>query len=74
MNLTYEVTQLKNQAYNIVTNSQLRYTVLPPGLVSIDETSPHSQPRSKSVTAFYEKVIKVKADVAAFLINCFPSA
>jgi len=32
--------------------------------------------RSKpvSVNAFYEKVIKVKADVAAFLINCFPSA
>jgi len=27
-----------------------------------------------SVTAFYEKVIKVKADVAAYLINCFPSA
>ena len=27
-----------------------------------------------SVIAFYEKVIKVKADVAAFLINCFPSA
>jgi hypothetical protein len=26
------------------------------------------------VAAFYEKVIKVKADVAAFLINCFPSA
>ena len=26
-----------------------------------------------SVIAFYEKVIKVKADVAAFLINCFPS-
>ena len=26
------------------------------------------------VIAFYEKVIKVKADVAAFLINCFPSA
>ena len=25
-----------------------------------------------SVMAFYEKVIKVKADVAAFLINCFP--
>jgi hypothetical protein len=24
------------------------------------------------VMAFYEKVIKVKADVAAFLINCFP--
>jgi len=24
------------------------------------------------VIAFYEKVIKVKADVAAFLINCFP--
>jgi len=24
--------------------------------------------------AFYEKVIKVKADVAAFLISCFPSA
>jgi hypothetical protein len=23
--------------------------------------------------AFYEKVIKVKADVAAYLINCFPS-
>jgi len=22
----------------------------------------------------YEKVIKVKADVAAYLINCFPSA
>jgi hypothetical protein len=26
------------------------------------------------VMAFYEKVIKVKADVAAYLINCFPSA
>ena len=26
------------------------------------------------VIAFYEKVIKVKADVAAYLINCFPSA
>ena len=26
------------------------------------------------VIAFYEKVIKVKADVAAFLINCFSSA
>ena len=26
-----------------------------------------------SVIAFYEKVIKVKADVAAYLINCFPS-
>jgi hypothetical protein len=30
--------------------------------------------RSKRVMAFYEKVIKVKADVAAYLINCFPSA
>ena len=27
-----------------------------------------------SEMAFYEKVIKVKADVAAYLINCFPSA
>jgi hypothetical protein len=27
-----------------------------------------------SANAFYEKVIKVKADVAAFLINCLPSA
>jgi hypothetical protein len=27
-----------------------------------------------SDNAFYEKVIKVKADVAAYLINCFPSA
>jgi hypothetical protein len=27
-----------------------------------------------SVNAFYEKVIKVKADVAAFLVNYFPSA
>jgi len=27
-----------------------------------------------SAIAFYEKVIKVKADVAAYLINCFPSA
>ncbi len=27
-----------------------------------------------SVIAFYEKVVKVKADVAAYLINCFPSA
>jgi len=27
-----------------------------------------------SVKAFYEKVVKVKADVAALLINCFPSA
>jgi hypothetical protein len=27
-----------------------------------------------SEMAFYEKVIKVKADVAAFLINWFPSA
>jgi hypothetical protein len=25
-----------------------------------------------SEMAFYEKVIKVKADVAAYLINCFP--
>ena len=24
--------------------------------------------------AFYEKVVKVKADVAAYLISCFPSA
>ena len=31
-------------------------------------------PASTSEIAFYEKVIKVKADVAAFLINCFPSA
>lgn len=30
--------------------------------------------RALSANAFYEKVIKVKADVAAFLINCFPSA
>ena len=30
--------------------------------------------RVLSVIAFYEKVIKVKADVAAFLINCLPSA
>ena len=30
--------------------------------------------RKRAVIAFYEKVIKVKADVAAFLINCFPSA
>jgi len=30
--------------------------------------------RVLSAIAFYEKVIKVKADVAAFLINCFPSA
>jgi hypothetical protein len=29
--------------------------------------------RVVSVIAFYEKVIKVKADVAAYLINCFPS-
>jgi hypothetical protein len=26
------------------------------------------------VKAFYEKVVKDKADVAALLINCFPSA
>jgi hypothetical protein len=32
------------------------------------------QYRVLSTIAFYEKVIKVKADVAAFLINCFPSA
>ncbi len=25
-----------------------------------------------SEMAFYEKVVKVKADVAAYLINCFP--
>ena len=31
-------------------------------------------PRVLSEMAFYEKVIKVKADVAAILINCFPSA
>ena len=30
--------------------------------------------RSKREIAFYEKVIKVKADVAAYLINCFSSA
>ena len=29
---------------------------------------------SKRVMAFYEKVTKVKADVAAYLISCFPSA
>jgi len=29
---------------------------------------------SKREMAFYEKVIKVKADVAAILINWFPSA
>jgi hypothetical protein len=29
--------------------------------------------RVLSAIAFYEKVIKVKADVAAYLINCFPS-
>ena len=29
---------------------------------------------SKREMAFYEKVIKVKADVAAYLISCFPSA
>jgi hypothetical protein len=33
----------------------------------------HSK-QSMSANAFYEKVIKVKADVAAYLINCFPSA
>ena len=37
--------------------------------------NPHyAQNPSMSAMAFYEKVIKVKADVAAFLINCFPSA
>ncbi len=30
--------------------------------------------RVLSIIAFYEKVIKVNADVAAFLINCFSSA
>jgi hypothetical protein len=28
---------------------------------------------ARSIIAFYEKVIKVKADVAAYLIKCFPS-
>jgi len=28
--------------------------------------------RRDSISRFYEKVIKVKADVAAFLISCFP--
>ena len=35
---------------------------------------PHRPRLSMSEMAFYEKVVKVKADVAAFLINCFPSA
>jgi hypothetical protein len=39
--------------------------------MGLGETSRRRQ-RSVSVMAFYEKVIKVKADVAAFLINCFP--
>jgi hypothetical protein len=34
----------------------------------------HTGLSRRTVIAFYEKVIKVKADVAAFLINCFPSA
>jgi len=41
--------------------------------VVVDKSLLHQQP-ALSVIAFYEKVIKVKADVAAFLINCFPSA
>ena len=32
------------------------------------------QTAQASANAFYEKVIKVKADVAAYLIICFPSA
>jgi hypothetical protein len=32
----------------------------------------HAGLSRRTVMAFYEKVIKVKADVAAFLINCFP--
>jgi hypothetical protein len=39
--------------------------------VIIARTNSH---RTIGAIAFYEKVIKVKADVAAFLINCFPSA
>jgi hypothetical protein len=33
-----------------------------------------AEDRSMSAIGFYEKVIKVKADVAAYVINCFPSA
>ena len=40
---------------------------------SASEFYPNQNP-SMSEMAFYEKVIKVKADVAAYLINCFPSA
>jgi hypothetical protein len=42
-------------------------------LARVAEASPASR-GVLSVMAFYEKVIKVKADVAAYLINCFPSA
>jgi hypothetical protein len=34
----------------------------------------NNTPGVLSEMAFYEKVVKVKADVAALLINCFPSA
>ena len=39
-----------------------------------DPHGPEGQGAVVGANAFYEKVIKVKADVAAFLINCFPSA
>jgi len=42
---------------------------------AVGENSPLHQESVVGVNAFYEKVIKVKADdVAAFLINCFSSA
>jgi len=52
-------------------NNHRETTVTAPVL---DSTRGYTQNPSMSAIAFYEKVIKVKADVAAFLINCFPSA
>src|ERR1039458_1185796 len=56
-------------------NSHRNGILSPVTIVAISQLHSSSPARGVlSVMAFYEKVIKVKADVAAYLINCFPSA
>ena len=59
----------------LTTTGRLQLLRLFSTLLGITLTTRSAGPRTVvGVIAFYEKVIKVKADVAAYLINCFPSA
>src|ERR1700752_4219638 len=42
------------------------------GIITVIDSRKGEEKAHACVMALYEKVIKVKADVAAFLINCFP--